>query len=126
MWPLSFLPMPSGSPTGDDAADWAGWLSRFFPPTANHAPDTAPRERTRGGSAPSPPPTLRRRNYDVWPSPESYVTAHVFGFPSDGAALGCRGDPAAGHVCDPVVRDDVGRQILFAFYPELPDPRHRA
>ena len=50
------------------------------------------------------------------------MTAHVFGFPADGAAFGCRGDLAAGLVCGPVARYAVGRQILFAFYPNSQIP----
>ena len=63
-------------------------------------------------------------DYEVEPTPEPYMTAHVLELPSEDAALDCKVDLPDGQARDPVVRyENVGGWLLFAFYPELPpDP----
>lgn len=63
-------------------------------------------------------------DYDVEPTPEPYMTAHVLELPSEDTALDCKDDLPDGQVRDPMIRyENGGGRLLFAFYPELPPDR---
>ena len=60
-------------------------------------------------------------DYEIEPTPEPYMTAHVLELPSEAVAVECQGDLPAGQVRDPLVRyENGGGWLLFAHYPELP------